>query len=270
VALSGVTITSVALGNTATDGSGNYSYANVPHGTAYTITPSKTGYTFSPTSTSGTATAAATVSFAGTASTFSPGTYGTAVAFWDFTTAANALKSGGTSAANNEKIDQISDTIGTFHFKQTTDANRPTLKTAILNGFQVADFASASSNFMAMQNQTTFRKNYAALSMLFIVKPGTGAFTSQNCLFTSWNNAFNEGTRIYFNATTLLSSSGKRVDTDTSTLKSTPTSTFAVGTWYAILVVQDPVAQTANVYVNGVQKIVTPTGHSLLLETSRT
>jgi hypothetical protein len=232
VALSGVTITSVALGNTATDGSGNYSYANVPHGTAYTITPSKTGYTFSPTSTSGTATAAATVSFAGTASTFSPGTYGTAVAFWDFTTAANALKSGGTSAANNEKIDQISDTIGTFHFKQTTDANRPTLKTAILNGFQVADFASASSNFMAMQNQTTFRKNYAALSMLFIVKPGTGAFTSQNCLFTSWNNAFNEGTRIYFNATTLLSSSGKRVDTDTSTLKSTPTSTFAVGTWY--------------------------------------
>jgi hypothetical protein len=47
VALSGVTITSVALGNTTTDGSGNYSYTLVPIGTAYTITPTKTGYTFS-------------------------------------------------------------------------------------------------------------------------------------------------------------------------------------------------------------------------------
>ncbi|MBI5611603.1 MAG: carboxypeptidase regulatory-like domain-containing protein, partial [Gammaproteobacteria bacterium] len=47
--LSGVTIslTGAATASTATDGSGNYSFAGLANG-AYILTPSKTGYTFSP------------------------------------------------------------------------------------------------------------------------------------------------------------------------------------------------------------------------------
>ncbi|MBL7662498.1 hypothetical protein JNK13_07075, partial [bacterium] len=54
--ISGVTMTSAALGNTTTNGAGQYSYTNIPYGTSYTITPSKTGCTFTPSSASGTAT----------------------------------------------------------------------------------------------------------------------------------------------------------------------------------------------------------------------
>lgn len=63
--LSGVSIDGGGLGFTTTAANGSYSFANVPHGTNYTLTPGLAGYTFSAAAT-GNLTGAAVHNFIGT------------------------------------------------------------------------------------------------------------------------------------------------------------------------------------------------------------
>ena len=64
-----VTLSGDASGSTTTDGSGNYSFANINHGSSYLVTPAYSDYYFSPATAVGTLTGTATHNFTGSQST---------------------------------------------------------------------------------------------------------------------------------------------------------------------------------------------------------
>ena len=70
-AVVGATIDGGSLGSTTTDSSGNYSFANVPYGTRYTITISKNGYSFGRPRASGGVIGNTSANFLGTALKYS-------------------------------------------------------------------------------------------------------------------------------------------------------------------------------------------------------
>lgn len=66
VGLSGVTISSGALGNRTTDAQGQYRFENLSNGTSFTVAPAKSGYSFTPGSISGTMNGNTTANFTAT------------------------------------------------------------------------------------------------------------------------------------------------------------------------------------------------------------
>lgn len=68
--LAGVTINGGALGTRTTNAQGQYSYLNVPQGTAYVLVPSLTGYSFSPAQASGAISGPTTADFNATLNTY--------------------------------------------------------------------------------------------------------------------------------------------------------------------------------------------------------
>jgi len=100
--------------------------------------------------------------------------YGTVVAEWDISSAANVLKAGAAQAANDENIDLITPVVGAGNLTQTTDAKRPVLKTNVKNGLQVADF-SGTDQWMIIPSGLMKNKGVITAVIVFQVRDTGGS-----------------------------------------------------------------------------------------------
>jgi hypothetical protein len=256
VGLAGVTISSVALGDTTTDSNGNFNYNNVTPATAYTITPSLTGYAFTPSSTSGTLNGDTTASFTAAVATYDPQDYYTTPTkrYWFYMNdTTKVLDASDASAANGVKIRTVNDEWGgSAQLYQATVGNQPTCTTNVSNSKQSALFTSAATCNMAVTNFASALNSATKVSFGVVFKlnsTGTNA-TFLRCYDNSYShNRF----RAYLatgNPSMDMTKDTTAATTRTANSWNSGVVTLATATVHAVLYEWDVANSSCQIYVD--------------------
>lgn len=113
---------------------------------------------------------------ASAAAAFDPTDHGTVILWQNFTDSTKTLKSGGSVAADGEKIDTITDSgPNAYNMQQTTDNYRPVVQTNEVNGLQIARFDAGDGFGLSVAQSAAITKNKAGVTMAFVLKPSTFA-----------------------------------------------------------------------------------------------
>lgn len=107
---------------------------------------------------------------------FDPTDHGTVILWQNFTDSTKTLKSGGSVAADGEKIDTITDAgPNAYNMQQTTDNYRPVVQTNEVNGLQIARFDAGDGFGLSVAQSAAITKNKSGVTMAFVLKPSTFA-----------------------------------------------------------------------------------------------
>lgn len=177
-------------------------------------------------------------------------TGGTVQYVFDYTDATKVLNSGGTSATNGEKVDQVNQQTGgsALTLKQTTDANRPTNTTGITNGKQGGVY-TGSPMFMTL----TGTGNTAVIKNTQLVSFGTAfrfdSAAANVSFFRMYDSSFSHNRFRAFLASNQPGLDSQKADSTASTTV-TATQTLATATVHVLLYEIDLTAGTCTIYLN--------------------
>lgn len=190
---------------------------------------------------------------------FSPANLTDLAAWWDASDGSTLFDatSGGSLVVADGGVKRWEDKSGNGrHATQSTDANRPTRKTAIKNGLDVLRFDGSGSRLSVASSTSTFKFMHSQNSSVFVVgKPGTSANPDARYAFIDNNNRdFGVGVSFNYDDRSLAarndqpdfrisasSSVGASENQDAVSADKFPANTFSL-----ISIVSTPTAAAAN------------------------
>ena len=180
---------------------------------------------------------------------YNPNSYftGATQQFWfDWSDSTKVLKSGGTSAANGEKIDQVNAASGTPYWQQTTDASRGTVTTAAAGSRQGGTFTSGP--FMTLQSGSGVIQNASKLTFGAVFKLNSASANA--VLLRAYDNSYSYHRFRAFLTGANPSADGQKADSTNHTTV-TATDALTVGAVHAVIWEWDVANGTITIYANG-------------------
>jgi hypothetical protein len=184
--------------------------------------------------------------------TFNAADYGTPLLWVDHTDTAKVFNGSVTQCLNGEKIATIrtKDTTDTT-YEQSTDGNRPTLRTNFVNGLQVGDYSSSWLESAGAQSVTA---NRAGMTFVLVLRVTTLA--SAQTVWEHYTNAGGYRFRIKILATTGAHDiEGLPQDAGTPFEVFGAAGNLSINTWYVLTWVADFAGDKLNGWTNTTQAI---------------
>lgn len=184
---------------------------------------------------------------------FNPSTYGSVLAWYDFTDSSKVQDNVGASVGNGGSVDRVVDkSSNAFDARQTSSGSRPTVITAALNGYQVLDF-DGTDDLLTLPSSAAVVKNLAGITLVSV--HNVDQVASANGLFNfngssghrvRWRHLGGDG---QWSLQTVAQDGG----TDNE-FYSGGGNVPSVDAWYINVAVIDFAGNAAKTWVNGVQK----------------
>lgn len=184
---------------------------------------------------------------------FNAATYGTVLAWYDFTDSTKVLDNFGASATNGVAVDKVVDKSSNgFDARQTSSTSRPTVVTALINGLQGLNFDGAN-DFLQCPSSRSLIKNLSGITIVSVHNVDT--LTASNGVFECETGAAKRIRLRHLSTDGQWATEIKAQDAGTDDeFYSGGGAPLAIDTWTISIWVIDFSGNTLKVWSNGTQK----------------